>query len=150
MDNLGSEMKSSGTNTNSGKSTLGSRVSFASRVESKSKNLISHSFPTNEIWLSKIGDSISRSIGTGINVGSENWCKLGKDTRVNLDSKMGNKSQGWGWGSNSHSSSISLNEKLVNLFKVWNWSNSSLYNEIDSWLKSPRHHDSSFLSAWLA
>jgi len=46
MDDLGSEMKSSGTNTNIGKSTLGSRVSFASRVESKSKNLISLFFPS--------------------------------------------------------------------------------------------------------
>ena len=146
---LRSEKKSSRTNTNSKKSTMSSRVSFASRVESKSKNLISHSFPTNEIWLSKFGDSISRSM-TEINVGSENWSKLGNDTRINIDSKMETESQNWESGSNSHSSSISLNEKLVNLFKVWNWSNSSLYNEIDSWLKSPRHHDSSFLSAWLA
>ena len=46
LDGLGSEIKSSGTNTNSGKSTLGSRVNLGSRVESKSKNLISHSIPS--------------------------------------------------------------------------------------------------------
>ena len=72
MDNLGSEMKSSGTNMNSRKSTLGSRVSFVSRVESKSKNLISRSFFINEMWLSKRGDSILKSMDTGINVGSGN------------------------------------------------------------------------------
>ena len=49
MDDLGFEMKSSGTNTNSGKSTLGSKVGLGSRVESKSKNLISHSIPINEM-----------------------------------------------------------------------------------------------------
>ena len=58
-------------------------------VESKSKNWNSHSFPINGMWLSKIGDSISRSIGTGINVGSENWSKFGKNIGVNIDSKMG-------------------------------------------------------------
>ena len=46
MDDLGFEMKSSGTNSNLGKLTLGSGVGFASRVESKSKNLISYSFPS--------------------------------------------------------------------------------------------------------
>ena len=61
----------------------------------------------------------------GINVGSENWSKLGKDTGVNIDSKMGTESQGWGSGSHSHLSSISLNEKLANLSNVWNWSSSS-------------------------
>ena len=45
MDDLGFEMKSSGTNTNSKKSTLGSRVGLGSRVESKPKNLISYSVP---------------------------------------------------------------------------------------------------------
>ena len=82
MDGFAYEMKRLGTNTNSGKLTLGSRVGFSSRVESKSKNLISHSFFINETWLSKIGDSISRFIGTGINVGLGNWFKLGKDTRA--------------------------------------------------------------------
>ena len=48
------------------------------------------------MWLSKIGDYISRSMGTGINVGSENWSKLGKNTGVNMDSKMGTESQSWG------------------------------------------------------
>ena len=46
------------------------------------------------MWLSKRGDSISRSIGTGINVSLGNWSKLGKDTGVNIDSKMGTESQG--------------------------------------------------------
>ena len=50
------------------------------------------------MWLSKCGDSISRSIGTGINVGSRNWSKLGKDTRINIDSKMETESQDWGSG----------------------------------------------------
>jgi len=39
MDDLGSEMKSLGTNTNSEKSNLNSRVSFGSRIEFKSKEL---------------------------------------------------------------------------------------------------------------
>ena len=56
-------MIGSGTNTNSKKSTLGLRVSFGSRVESKSKNWDSHSFFINRMWLSKIGDSISKSMG---------------------------------------------------------------------------------------
>ena len=86
----------SGTNTDSGiwlKPSLGSRVSFGSRVESKFKNWNSHSFPINGMWLSKIGDSISRFMGIKINVGLGNWFKLGKDIRVNIDSKMGTKSQ---------------------------------------------------------
>jgi len=49
MDDLGFEMKSSGINTNSEKSTLGPRVGLGSRVESKSKNLISLSVPINEM-----------------------------------------------------------------------------------------------------
>ena len=69
MVDLDSRMTGSGTNTNSRKSTLGSRVSFSSRVESKSQNLNSHSFPINGMWLSKIGDSISRSMCTGKNIG---------------------------------------------------------------------------------
>jgi len=76
-----------------------------------------------------------------INVGSENWSKLVKNIRVNIDSKMRIESQCWRSGSHSHSSSISLNEKLNNLSRVWNWSSSSLYDEIDSWLKSPGHND---------
>ena len=63
------------------------------------------------MWLSKIGDSISRSMIMGINVGSEKWSKLSNDTGVNIKSKMKIESQGWGLGSHSHSSSISLNEK---------------------------------------
>ena len=64
------------------------------------------------MWLSKLGDSISRSIGTRINVGSRNESKLGKDTGVNIDSKFETKSRSWGSRSHSHSSSISLNENL--------------------------------------
>ena len=47
------------------------------------------------MWLSKIGDLISRSMGTEINVGSGNWSKLGKNTRINIDSKMGTELQSW-------------------------------------------------------
>ena len=77
MNDLGSEMKSSGTNTNLGKSTLGSRVGIGSIIGSKSKNWDLHSLPNNGMWLSKIGDSVSRFMGTKINAGSENWSKLG-------------------------------------------------------------------------
>ena len=59
-------------------------------------------------------------MNTRINVGSKTWSKLGKDAEVNIDSNMKTESQGWESWSYSHSSSISLNEKLVNLFKVWN------------------------------
>ena len=83
---LGLRMKGSWTNTNSKKSSSGSRVSFDSIVGSKSKNLNPHSFPINEIWLYKIDDSISRSIGTRINVGLGNGSKLSKNTGVNIDS----------------------------------------------------------------
>ena len=68
-----------------------------------------------EFCLFRVSTS-SRSMGTAINVGSENWYKLGNDTGINIDSKMETESQGWGSG--SHSSSISLNEKLANLYKV--------------------------------
>ena len=46
----------------------------------------------------QIGVSISRSMGTGINVGSRNWSKLGSDTGVNIKSKIEIESQGWGSG----------------------------------------------------
>ena len=36
---------------------------------------------------------------TGINVGSGNWSKLGKNIGVNIDSKMGTESESWGLGS---------------------------------------------------
>jgi len=85
-------------------------------------------------------------MSTGINVGSRNWSKLGKDTGVNIDSKIGTESQDWGSGLHSYSSSISLNEKLANLSKVWNWSSSSLCDEIESWSKYSRSHDSLFSS----
>ena len=85
-------MKSSGINTNSKKLTLGLRVGIGSIIGSKSKNWDSHSLPNNRIWLSKIGDSISMSMVTGINIGSENWSKLGNDIRVNIDLKMESES----------------------------------------------------------
>jgi len=83
-----------------------------------------------------------RSMDRGINVGSGNGSKLVKDIGVNIDLKMGTESQVWGWGSHSQSSSISLNEKLANLSKAWNWSSSGWCEEIESWLKFSRHHDS--------
>ena len=76
MGDLDFEMKSLETNTNSGKSTLGSKVGLDSRVESKSKNLISHSIFINEMWLSKRSGSISKSMDTGINVGLGNGSNL--------------------------------------------------------------------------
>jgi len=51
--------------------------------------------------LSKIGGSCSKSIETGISVGSELGSKLDKDTKINIDSKNGTESQNW--GSESHS-----------------------------------------------
>jgi len=89
-----------------------------------------YTFFSHGMWLSKISDSISRSMGMGINVGSKNWFKLGKDTGVNIVSKMETESQSW--GSMSHSHSILLNGKLANLSKIWNWSSSSSCDEIDS------------------
>ena len=70
------------------------------------------------MWLSKRSGSISKSIDTGINVGSDNRSNLGKDTEVNIDSKIGTESQNWRSGSHSCSSSISLKLKLVNLLIV--------------------------------
>jgi len=104
--------------------------------------LKSHSFSNNGIWLSKIGGSISKSMDTGINVGSKNGSNLDKDTGINIDSKIKTESQSCGSGSHSCLSSISLKWKLINLSMSWYWSSSSLCDEIDSWLKSPRHHDS--------
>jgi len=52
MVDLGLRVIGLGTITNSEKLSLGSRV------ESKLKNLILHSFPINEVWLSKRGGSI--------------------------------------------------------------------------------------------
>ena len=120
MVDLGSRVIDSGTITNSKKSNVSSRVDIGSIVGSKSKKQNSYSFPINRMWLSKFGISISRSIDTRINVGSEKWSKLSNDTGVNIKSKMKIESKGWGLGSHSHSSSFSLNGKLANLFKVWN------------------------------
>ena len=40
-------------------------------------------------------------MGMGINVGLENWSKLGKNIGVNIDPKMKTESQSWGSGSHS-------------------------------------------------
>ena len=99
MDDLGSGIKGIGTNTDLGiwlKLSIGSRVSFDSRVGSKLTNWNSHSL--SKMWLSSIGGSFSRCIGTGINVGSGMWFKWGKNTEVNIDSKIRTKSQSWGSG----------------------------------------------------
>ena len=104
MVDLGSRMKGSGTNTDLRmwlKSSLGSRVNFYSKVGSKSKNWSSHSWSINRMWVFKIGGSISRYIGVGINVSSRIGSKLGKDTGVNIDSKIKIESQSQ--GSSSHS-----------------------------------------------
>ena len=84
MVDLGSRMIGLGTITSLGNSNLDSRVDSASRVESKSKNWNSHSSPINGMWLSKVGDSISRFMGTEINVGSEigpNWVRIPESNR---------------------------------------------------------------------
>jgi len=146
---LGSRMICLGTNTNSEKSTLGSRVSFGARIESNSKNWNSHSFSIKGMWLSKIGYSISRSMDMRINVGSRNWSKLGKNTGVNIDSKMETESQSWGSGSHSWLSSISLKWKLANSSMGWYWLSSRFCDEIESWSKSSRYHDSWCSSIWL-
>ena len=52
--------------------------------------------------------SILKSMDTRINVGIENGSNLGKDTGVNIDSKIGIESQSCGSGSHSYSSSILL------------------------------------------
>ena len=88
MVDLSSRVIGSRTTTHSGKSNVGSRVGIGSIVGSKSKKWNSHSFPINGMWPSKIGDSISRSMGMGINFGSVNWSKLGKNAGVNIDLKM--------------------------------------------------------------
>ena len=62
----------------------------------------------NGMLLFKIGGSILKSIDTEINLSLENESDLGKDTRVNIDSKIGVESQSCGSGSHSYSSSISL------------------------------------------
>ena len=56
-------MKGTGTNTDPGKrlkSSLGSRVGFDLIVGFKLKDLSSHSWSINGMWLSKIGGSILR------------------------------------------------------------------------------------------
>ena len=102
------------------------------------------------MWLSKRGGSISKFIGTSINVDLRNRSKLGNDTRINIDLKIKTEAQSCGSGSHSCSRLISLKWKLVNLSTGWYWSSSSLCDEIDSWLKSSRHHDSWFSSILLA
>ena len=102
------KLKSDRFGNQSGKSTLRSRVGFGSRVESKSKNLISHFFSINEMWLSKRGCSILKSMDTWINVGLENESNLGEDIGINIDLKIRIESQSCGSRSHSCSSSISL------------------------------------------
>jgi len=85
-----------GSNTNLGiwfKLSLGSRVSFGLKVESKSRNWDSHSSPINGMWLSKIGYSISRFVSTKIDVVSGMWSNLGKDTEDNIYSNFGIESR---------------------------------------------------------
>ena len=150
MDDLSSTMKGIITDTDSRiklKSRLDSRVRVGSRVRSKSNNWISHSFPNNRMWLSKISGSCSSSIGIGISVGFGIRSESGKDTGVSIDSKSEIESQHWKSVSHSSSSSISLKWKLTNLSIGWYWSSSKFFGEIESWLKSPRYHDSS--SIWL-
>ena len=72
---------------------LGSRVRFGSNVSSKKRKRNYHSFSINEMWPSKIGGSVSSSIGIGINVGLGIGSKSSKDTEVNIDSKIKIESQ---------------------------------------------------------
>ena len=55
-----------------------------------------------------IGGSVSRSMGTEINIRSGIGFKSGMDIGVNIDSKIRTESQSWGSESHSYSSSISL------------------------------------------
>ena len=70
------------------------------------------------MWLSKNGDSISKFMGTGINVGS-------------VDSKMETESQSLGSSSHSISSSVSLKWKFANSSMGWYWSSSRLCGEMN-------------------
>jgi len=79
------------TKTDSGKwlkSSKGSGVNVGSGIGSKSRNWnpIPHSFPHNEMWLSKIGDSSSRMTGMGTKADSTMLLKLDNKTGVNIDS----------------------------------------------------------------
>ena len=103
------------TNTDSRiwlKSCLGSRVGFDSTVGSKSKDWYSYSFSINGIWLFKIGGSISRSMGTWINVGAGIRSKSSKDTWVNIDSKFETESQSWRLVSHLHQVQSHWSENL--------------------------------------
>jgi len=60
------------------------------------------------MWLCKINASSSKFTDTGINVGSEMWFKSGKNTGVNIHSKIGTKSQNWESGLHSCSSSTEV------------------------------------------
>ena len=53
------------------------------------------------MWLYKIGGSVLRSMGIRINIDSGIGSKLGKDTGVNINSKIETELQSW--GSDSHS-----------------------------------------------
>ena len=67
MVDLGSRMIGSGTNINSKKSTL-DLIVLVQELNPSPKIEIHILFPSNEYE----GESISRSMGTGIDVGSEN------------------------------------------------------------------------------
>jgi len=84
------------------------------------------------MWLSKIGGLYSKSIGTGISVGSGIGFKSDKDIRVNIDLKSGTESQNWASVSYSQSSLISLKCKLANLWMVWYWLSSKWCDKIES------------------
>ena len=103
---------------------------FGSKAGSKLKKWNSQYFPINGMWLSKISSSVSRSMCIGINVGSGIGSKSGKDTRININSKIEIEWQSWGSGSHSQSSSIFLKWKLANLSKVWDWSSSRYCSRI--------------------
>ena len=59
------------------------------------------------MWLSEISGSISSSMGIRISVGSENWSKSGKDTRVNIDLKTETESQSCESGSHHNQAQFS-------------------------------------------
>ena len=113
MDNLGSKMKDSGPIlTQKNKVWVRESVSVQESILVQelvlNQKIEIHIFFINGMWLSKIGGSISKSMVTGINVGLKNVSKLGKDTGVNIDSKIRIDSQSYKSGSHSCSSSIFL------------------------------------------
>ena len=96
------------TNIDSGIWLKGSGVQIGSGIGSKSRNWnpISHSFSHNGMWLSKIGDLISRWTGTGSNTDSEKGLKSGKNTSVIIE--LGSEIELPSWGSRSYLCSSSI------------------------------------------